>query len=282
MIENIQSRIFFDKTLQSDFERDGYVVIELLGSQELISLCSIFNQYQHHHAIDGFSATILNSDLNYRYTVHQEISAIVSSIIDSVISNYRLICCGFAVKQPSRSGGEISLHQDITMVEPKPRPGISIWAPLVEVDQTNGCLQVVAGSHHFNVNCLRRAPGTPFVGNHLETEIRNHYLQSIPLKAGQVIIMNHATFHASDGNRSNSVRPVVAIVLAPNGQSLNYYYRHNNDNNIVLEAFKVDEDFFLTHALGARPHNSKSLGFFPEAIDSISTTSLVDYLSIRQ
>ncbi|MCG8367924.1 MAG: phytanoyl-CoA dioxygenase family protein [Pseudanabaenales cyanobacterium] len=281
MLDDLQSRIFYDQDLQRDFDRDGYVVIEFLGSQELISLQSIFAKHQHHHEQAGFSATILNSDLDYRQTVHQEISVIIGGIVEAIISDYRLVCCGFAVKQPSQVGGEMPLHQDITMVESEPRPGISIWAPLVDVDQFNGCLQLVAGSHHLNFNCPLRAPGAPFVCTHLETEIRDHYLQSIPLQAGQAIIMNHATFHASEGNRSRSVRPVVANVLAPNGQSLNYYYRHKNDVDTRLEAFEVDEHFFLRHSLGARPHDSESLGFFPETIDWISAASLAEYLSVR-
>ena len=279
MLDNLQSRIFYDQDLQRDFDRDGYVVIEFLGSQELTTLQSIYAKHQHHHKKVGFSATMLNSDLDYRQTVHQEISVIIGSLVETILSDYRLFCCGFAVKQPSQEGGEMPLHQDITMVESGPRPGITIWAPLVDVDQFNGCLQFVAGSHRLNFNCPLRAPGTPFVGTHLETKIRNHYLQSIPLQAGQAIIMNHATFHASEGNRSRSVRPVVANVLAPNGQSLHYYHRHQNDVDTMLEAFEVDESFFLRHSLGARPHDSESLGVFLETIHSISAASLAESLS---
>ena len=47
MLDDLQSRIFYDQDLQRDFDRDGYVVIEFLGSQELISLQSIFAKHQH-------------------------------------------------------------------------------------------------------------------------------------------------------------------------------------------------------------------------------------------
>ena len=165
------------------------------------------------------------------------------------------------------------LHQDITMVaDTGPRPGISLWAPLVDVNENNGCLQIVPGSHPLNRK--PRGPRTPFAAAHLEAEIRARYLRFLRLKAGQGVVIAHALFHASGPNRSAEIRPVVTSVLIPEEKRMIYYQREETEAGASLEAFEVDDAFLRRHRLGLRPDGGRRLGTVAEEFDDIQASTL--------
>jgi ectoine hydroxylase-related dioxygenase (phytanoyl-CoA dioxygenase family) len=247
----------------------------LLSTREIELLHAIFEQVEHRHP-SGFSATLLDRDLAQRQRTHAAIVQVVSPSVQRAFRDYRIVFAGFVVKRPSDGPDEMPLHQDISLVNAQSRPGISLWAPLVDVDEANGCLQVVAGSARLNPH--PRAPGTRFCGTPVEPEIRRHYLQSIPMRAGQVIAMDQATSHSSASNGSGRIRPVAACVLIPCESTLMYYHRTPVETGVMLEGFEVGDGFLLEHQMGTRPVTGQPVTVVPEVIPLLTAQTLRELL----
>ncbi|MEM6793144.1 MAG: phytanoyl-CoA dioxygenase family protein [Acidobacteriota bacterium] len=268
-----------DPELDARFAREGYAVVDLLDAALVERLRSLFGEVEALYQ-GSFSATMLVPDPAHRRAVSEGLRELMEPAMGGLAADLRSVFWGFVSKMPAEgasssgsSAAAMPLHQDISLVAEEERPGLSIWAPLVDVDTANGCLQVVPGSHLLNRG--PRAPGTPFPCRELEALIRDRHLRNLELRAGQAVVMDHATFHGSPPNRGSGPRPAVAGILAPPDQPLRYFHRLDPAADFSpLEAFEVDEQFFLSHTLGTRPEGLESLGTVPEACASIRAEQL--------
>ena len=99
---------------------------------------------------------------------------------------------------------------------------LTVWIPVVDATEENGCLTVVPGSHKngLNVHCDtgivdKSAPsGTHEIPNRIVGPTR----LALPMKAGDVLFMNKLTMHASLPNVSDGVRWSFDLRYNPTGQ----------------------------------------------------------------
>lgn len=102
---------------------------------------------------------------------------------------------------------DIPFHQDNGYGRLDPMTDITVWVPLVDTDERNGCLRVVAGSHQggllaheqAGVNPLLREAAWPGEG------------AALSLRAGEGVAFSGLTLHGSDANRSQAVRPAFYV-----------------------------------------------------------------------
>jgi len=87
-------------------------------------------------------------------------------------------------------------HQDafFTTMEARDNLQITVWFPLCDATEENGCLQVSPGIHKEE---------TVFWGGTLEPNIRK---VPVPMKKGDVIFMHKLTPHGSGENRTDGIR----------------------------------------------------------------------------
>jgi len=260
-----------DVHAETSFIRDGYVVVELLSPRDLARLHEVFARHADLHA-GPFSASLLITDAAARGRVHRAVAAVLAPALSHVLSGYRSVFCGFAVKAPCTNGGEMPLHQDISFSRPEGRPAVSVWAPLVEVSDLNGCLVLVPGSHLVNTGA--RAPGSTSAADSMQAYAQAGLLHELPMRPGEAVVMDQRLLHASPGNRSNAVRAVATAVAIPAEEALRYYHRSVVDGVALLEGFVVDDDFYLGHLLGSRPKRGTSLGVATEHVDFIHLRAL--------
>lgn len=251
-IEQADQHIFKKQSINNQFSKNGYVLLDIPDSNLTNQLTDIFKDVATlYHK--GFSTTMLFSDAHHRIEIHQKVSKLLIEIVDHYLFSYRQICAGFAVKNANDVHSSMPLHQDITMSAPGGRPGLSFWMPLVPTNEQNGNLQVVPGSHLLYRT--PRAPGTPFPFHEEEEEIRRKYLKSIPTTLGQVIIIDQSLFHASPPNMTEQIRPVATSILIPAESRLHYYYRETTTRPIKLKGYAVEDNFFFHQTLGAPAHS---------------------------
>lgn len=256
--------VFNDPTLEAGFARDGMVIVPLLAADEIAHLRAVYDRYPGEHATP-FSASILSLDLDYRRFVFDQVSSTVAARASALFRSYRVFSAGFLSKQPDPDGA-MPVHQDLTLVAEGPRAAITIWCPLVDVDPENGCVSVVRGSH--DTNQQPRAAGTPFAYPEIESLLRAVYLEALPMRAGEGLVLHHSIFHCSPPNLSTRERPVAVTVFAPMERSLVYYHREAGPP-ATLEQYAVDDEFYLRHALGTRPTGAPLIGVVPEAVDPL-------------
>ena len=97
----------------------------------------------------------------------------------------------------------------------------TVWIPLVDVDEHNGCLQVLPGSHRQGRVAARHAES----GQWTPAEEVERYGQprSVPMKSGDVLIFSHLTLHASGENSTDLVRWSIDLRYSPTGQSFDWH-----------------------------------------------------------
>ena len=114
--------------------------------------------------------------------------------------------------------GTIPWHQDATFW-PIDRSGLSCWLPFVDVGPNGGCLEVVAGSHHWGAG----APAD-FIASPRSQFPSDARFVRLPAKAGSIVVLDGLTWHRSSPNRDDGDRPVyITLWVPPNAR---YVRRH--------------------------------------------------------
>ena len=272
-------RVFRNEELEREFGRNGYVVVDLLDPSQTERLRAAWDALPadvHHYP---FSNTIMSQDLNYRARVHDIVALELESRANDLLLDYR-ICLGSFIAKPGGAGAEqgfVELHQDWTFVDESRFYSIGIWCPLVDVDESNGCLCVVPQSHRLNryARCLT----TPFPYNDLLPSIEQNYLRSVPMKAGQAFVYTQTLFHSSAPNRTNTLRLAAGGLAIPHETSLMFVAPGEGDHALDLALFEVDDAFYRRYQFGSRP-DSSPVGFLPHRYEPLTIEDLHHKLGI--
>jgi hypothetical protein len=98
---------------------------------------------------------------------------------------------------------------------------------------------------------------------------------TVPMKAGQAFILNHAVIHASTLNNSNKERLVIAYGITSNDAPLSFYFSEKDTNSNRVECFKMPDDFFIRYNnIGERPCIGKKVSEFAYDVPAISSEKI--------
>lgn len=115
-------------------------------------------------------------------------------------------------KEPG--GRETEAHQDYAYWPVAEPDMVTAWVPLVDVDETNGCMGYVPGTQNvareFVDIFTNPGAGRAFAARHGEAKF-------IPAKPGDVIFHAAKTVHMAKPNRSTAVRAAHTIVYFRDG-----------------------------------------------------------------
>lgn len=100
---------------------------------------------------------------------------------------------------------------------------LSLWLPLVDVDERNGCMQVISGSHRWGLQPVGRDED----GHHTpieDVEARGG-IETLRMKAGDVFAFHNLTFHRSLINQSDEIRWSIDLRYSGIGVPLEWLYK---------------------------------------------------------
>ncbi len=106
--------------------------------------------------------------------------------------------------QPPGVGQPTSPHQDGYYFMLDPCEAVTMWLALEDVDEENGCIRYLPGSHrngmrtHTRTNTLGFSQGVVGYPTALERESETPF----PAKPGDLLVHDAMTIHRADGNRS--------------------------------------------------------------------------------
>ena len=108
----------------------------------------------------------------------------------TVSSRIHAIGGAFLFKMPSENS-ELMMHQDWTIVDEGKYYALNVWVPLTDINEKNGALMVLPGSHFRSIQTLR-APTLPFFFSGNENILKEH-LVPLYVKAGEAVIVTTPT-----------------------------------------------------------------------------------------
>ena len=114
--------------------------------------------------------------------------------------------------KPAQKGGVNMWHQDAPywdIIEPATQ--VTAWVALDDVDEENGCMSMVPGSHLLgnNIDYLVSLPDfTAMPSSYKDHDIQ---VNACPVKKGQVHFHHSLTWHGSQANISGRPRRAIAL-----------------------------------------------------------------------
>lgn len=242
-------RTFHDPDLQATFERQGFVVVDLLGPDAVAELRSGYDAQEHTHLsdypwVEGFETTLYDPRPSYREQVLQQAERVVGAALDAVLLDHRIMFANWVVKVPGSA--EVPLHADWTFLDEDRYSSATVWCPLIDtsVELDNGPLGVVVGSQRV-IDFLRVANIAAYDRC---VEAVSGLERHVPhLRAGQAVIMDNRVVHFSLPNRTDQTRVALGCVVGPTEAELHHYWL---DEQGALLRFELDRSFYLNYTIG--------------------------------
>ncbi len=264
-------QVFKNIELQKAYDLYGYVKFSLLNADELNELRNLYEELKPSMEFhNGIHITVEFVSPAEKKEIQDKLDKIVSGALDRVFENYITFLDGYIIKAASSADSEIAVHQDWTFVpEEDGLNSGTLWMAVSEVCKENGGIGFVPGSHRWSDH-FRYAPKetayNPF-DEHRELNFRHMKFED--LEAGEAILWNQKTLHASVPNTSGQDRVVVGMTLAPKSAQIRLHYQLPNETNRV-GVFDVDTDFYLKYHSTAL-YNCFQKGEIPGDLEPVYT-----------
>ncbi len=205
------------------YQLNGYFVIEgFLDNKQLEQLHTFYESLHlfAHTRVSSYGVYTNNKE-DLTAAQNKEIDAYITSVcmpsVQRYFKDYKVGGSIFLLK--GKGDESVPMHQDWNMVDEQESVSFAIWSPLVDVDENNGCLHVIPGSHRWFNNLRSSTIQSVF----LPLNALSKSLKSIPIKKGDAVIYAHSLFHGSLPNKSTTTRPTVCLSALPiNAKHINY------------------------------------------------------------
>lgn len=123
-------------------------------------------------------------------------------------------------KIPKVAAGAVPWHQDKSYwPDANSNPVITVWIPLVDTNEVNGCLHIKPGTHLKRLLKwhIESDTGTGYTALH-ERQLGKSPTIPLPVPAGSAILFNDRCLHMSTPNNSDEVRWSVDLRYQPTDQ----------------------------------------------------------------
>jgi hypothetical protein len=268
----IEHSIIRNKDLKKQIHERGFSIQNLIPLTAINELLRLF--YQYHTLKDekgGVFFSVFSQNTDYRKAVHNQISKIVQPIIEPLFQNYKIVINSFVVKL-SGPESEFYVHQDTTSLDEWKFSPLSLWIPLHDVDENNGCLGIIPYSKHFFFPYRNISFPAPFDG--IQETVKK-YLQPVEMKTGEVFLFDNRTLHHSYSNVSGKSRISVICGLFPKDAKVQTCTKPVYEFGGKVEVIEHPDSYLLTGKTflknnDKRPETGKSLGWFEDNSFEIS------------
>lgn len=241
--------VFHNPEHQAQWDAENFLVVPFLKADEVLQLIDFWYAAKEEPGPEFF-LSLWTKNLKKR----QEVDAFLASVFDEKISRYvnayKPLIHSYAIKH-SGDSSSWHVHQDDTFTDESRFESLSFWVPLVDVDANNGAMQIMKGSHRLYTE--PRCPTVPKPFRNQHELIKEKYLTTIPMKAGEALIFGHRLVHASGNNTSGKDRPAAVGVYLPKEAPVWFYYREQGDPPEKTQLLQLPDDYYLRFPLGEKP-----------------------------
>lgn len=239
----------------------GFAKIDQLDPVLLEKLKDTF--FEHHPKLpSGFYASTHVSDLNFRKKMSALILGLIEQKISSNFKNLNILGSAFISKAPG-ANSILPLHQDWNIVDETVARSYNIWIPLIDVNEKNGAMTILSESH--KKQSTYRGANIKSVMTEIEKDVLPH-MTSLNMKAGEILVYNHALWHASPPNNSDQIRLAVVLGVVPKGVEMKCYHL----NGSVINVYDSHQDYFFENNPSEGPKDLVKCGEIKELPTQLS------------
>ena len=265
--------MFLSEEMQKKFDKDGYVIINLLDTGQVEALkkdyfdlesCKGGLREEYDVKFDEekeitYDFTFIDSNIEYKKMVFDKIAPVFEPLVAEYLKDYKPIIANFIHKSSHK--GEVPMHQNWAFVDECKYTSVSIWCPLVDSNEKNGTLQVVPGSHKRFAPV--RGPLIPWELEHLKNEIITDHMVPMNIRAGQAVILDDSIVHYSAPNETDGLRLAIQLIMIPGSTSSIHYHMVSDSDPPEINVYEVDRDFYMGFHPWLKPKDQKLLKTIP-------------------
>jgi hypothetical protein len=260
------SPVFADSLAEEQFTLNGYTVVPMLDQSEVESLIKLYLDAVPNLPLDFYSTAFL-PDCPERRTMTDGMQAVLEPHLARAMPGYTLHSCGYVVKRGGPDQPPLRLHQDYTFVDHSMHRAVHLWIPLIDVDESNGCLTVVPRTHHL-VNHISAMIDNPSPYDPVRRYLDTECTLSVPMKAGQAAFFDERLYHGSRSNSKPEIRIALACALLPTGVK-QLLYVVDDDDPSKLNVLQIRDEFAVRF--------SRGLKVVPPYQDGVTKLGQIDY-----
>lgn len=236
--------LFQQKEHQQSIEEKGFLHLPLLKKEAVKELFDFYQSSNPENKIaGGFHISLDNANEDWVKDVGAKITTTVKPSLEGLFADVKLFTASYVIKEPGLKN-IVPPHQDWTFVDEEKYVSLTVWIPLVDVNEENGALAVIPGSHrlfkHFRSSPSPQSKSP--LADHIFTLFP--YVEVIEMKAGECLIFDNRLLHASPPNLSEEARIAVGVGLTQQEAQLKHYYQVPGSDPVLLNEYAVEEDFF--------------------------------------
>lgn len=263
--------VFIDSQTESDFQKQGYVQLSFLSTDEVEELKALFfetlpesggqitsdelNGDSSHQITYDF--TFIDKNHAYKRRVFEIITERFLPKMNVVLDNYKPIIANFIRKKSHE--GEVPLHQNWAFADEMKCSTVSIWCPLVDSFKANGTLEVVPGSHKLVGKY--RGPMVPWELEGIKQDIIENDLVPLETKAGDCVVLDDSIVHYSAVNTTDELRLAIQLICIPKEEkAIHYHFNISEKSKPKIDILQVDEEFFFQFNPWKFPSGAKKIG----------------------
>lgn len=255
-MEEVKRIIFRDRSLGKKFLKDGFVTVPFLNENEIKELQAVYHALKENHFTAGFYSTMMMPDFAYRRNVDEKLKNKLAARINEFLNGYKILFGNFIVKEPD-ANSSVGVHQDWTYTNEEVFTAVNFWIPLTEINELNGPLHILRGSHLLPTSIRYTPYENPLWAQHFDT-IKS-LADPCEVKTGEAVLYHPAAIHFSPPNVSSDSRVAVGLVTCPKEAVPLHYFKDPASTSEVLEMYEVNPEFFHEIEIGSRPQKFAQL-----------------------
>lgn len=243
--------VLADPELQVEFDRRGFVVVDLLDQSDVERLVGTYAAAAD--TDEGVNApgayndtyaefTVIHSRPAFRRNAFSAIDAVVGPLANAVLRDYRSLVAQFVNKPPGT--GVVPAHQNWSVVDETHFQSVSVWIALVDCTVENGTLLLADGSHRALRG--RRGMWAYQAFGSVEQDLIDQVLTPVEVRAGQAIILDDAVLHYSAANATDARRLAIQYVMVPaEAEAVFHQQVGEHDGRLEVDVWRVEPGFFF-------------------------------------
>jgi ectoine hydroxylase-related dioxygenase (phytanoyl-CoA dioxygenase family) len=232
---------FKNNDLEASFSKNGYALIKgFLSLKTVEEIRKIYYKY-HVEKVDGLMwNSLYHVSVPESKSISERLLELIKPELDKLFISYNAPMATLMSKCALMPEGLDTPHRDYSVLNEDEFEYRQIWIPIVDINENNGPMLVVPGSHQYSHEILPMMAKCKY--RQKVEELSKDYSEPIFMEAGDLLVYADRTIHAGLPNKTVHERPVVHFGIIPPEAPL-YFYKNNKEGKI--EKYSIPNEWYL-------------------------------------